>query len=46
MGEPRTPATRVASPIRVRDGASWYGLVGSQTQAVSLAPSQNSSRPS
>ena len=46
MGDPRTPAINASSSDSVSDGSSWYGLVGSQTQAVDVAPSQYSSRPS
>ena len=45
--DPRTDATRSAICTNRRDGASCWIEVGSQTfQAVSVAPSQNSRRPS
>ena len=45
MREPRTDATRVAISTSRRDGSSCWMEVGSHTRhAVSVAPSQNSSR--
>ena len=47
MGEPRTEAMTSLKAGMRWDGDSWMALVGScTTQAVSVAASQNSNRPS
>ena len=46
IGDPRSTATRVAIWTKSRDGPSWWGETSQARQAVSVVPSQNSSRPS
>ena len=47
MAEPRTEAIAKLRAERFCEGSSWVALVGSRTtQAVSVAASQNSNRPS
>ena len=46
IGEPRTMAISSDNPVNRRDERSWQGVVSSLIQAVSVAASQYSSRPS